>query len=382
MTLAHAAMSAVPSLRRLVVRRTLSFAEADVAHVTVKIADTEAEVLGAAAVVHDAYVARGLVEPHPSGHRVTAHAVMPTTYTLVAKIGDRVVGAISLVKDGPLGLPLEGVYREEVEQLRAAGARLAEVGSLAIAPEHRNKGLVQLLYRYVFDVAVVRGVDRFVIAVHPRSETAYSVPLLFERFGAERTYPGLNSGAKSLGLTVSLTDLPERLREAFGEDAITGNPYHVYYARSWANLAAIPVRPLGRGRPAGPRPRARRRPRRRLRGAVARACSRRCVASSPASPFPAEPAPRCARRRRGGPRSSPRPDVSSARSSLDSPTRRTIVTAMSIDGWSDSSVPSTSTARVYTDEQLFQLELHKIWSRTWVYVGHESEIPRRRTTSS
>lgn len=244
MTLAHAAMSAVPSLRRLVVRRTLSFAEADVAHVTVKIADTEAEVLGAAAVVHDAYVARGLVEPHPSGHRVTAHAVMPTTYTLVAKIGDRVVGAISLVKDGPLGLPLEGVYREEVEQLRAAGARLAEVGSLAIAPEHRNKGLVQLLYRYVFDVAVVRGVDRFVIAVHPRSETAYSVPLLFERFGAERTYPGLNSGAKSLGLTVSLTDLPERLREAFGEDAITGNPYHVYYARSWSNLAAIPVRPM------------------------------------------------------------------------------------------------------------------------------------------
>ncbi len=31
---------------------------------------------------------------------------------------------------------------------------------------------------------------------------------------------------------------------------------------------------------------------------------------------------------------------------------------------------------LYTDEQLFQLELHKIWSRTWVYVGHESEIPR------
>ena len=245
MTLAHSAMSAVPSLRRLVVRRALSFAAADVAHVSVKVAETEAEVLGAAAVVHDAYVARGLVPAHPSGHRVTAHAVLPTTHTLVAKIGERVIGAISLVQDGPLGLPLEGVYRDEVEQFRAAGDRLAEVGSLAIAPEHRNKGLVQLLYRYVFDVAVARGADRFVIAVHPRSESAYRLPLLFERFGGERTYPGLNSGARSLGLTVVLGDLPARLRETFGDEAITGNPYHVYHAHTWPNLQPVPARPLG-----------------------------------------------------------------------------------------------------------------------------------------
>jgi phenylpropionate dioxygenase-like ring-hydroxylating dioxygenase large terminal subunit len=31
---------------------------------------------------------------------------------------------------------------------------------------------------------------------------------------------------------------------------------------------------------------------------------------------------------------------------------------------------------LYTDEELFQLELERIWSRTWVYVGHESEIPK------
>lgn len=31
--------------------------------------------------------------------------------------------------------------------------------------------------------------------------------------------------------------------------------------------------------------------------------------------------------------------------------------------------------QLYTDEQIFQEELEKIWYRTWVYVGHESEIP-------
>ena len=31
---------------------------------------------------------------------------------------------------------------------------------------------------------------------------------------------------------------------------------------------------------------------------------------------------------------------------------------------------------LYTDEAIFREELEKIWYRTWVYVGHESEIPR------
>jgi phenylpropionate dioxygenase-like ring-hydroxylating dioxygenase large terminal subunit len=30
---------------------------------------------------------------------------------------------------------------------------------------------------------------------------------------------------------------------------------------------------------------------------------------------------------------------------------------------------------LYTDEAIFKEEMEKIWSRTWVYVGHESEIP-------
>ena len=30
---------------------------------------------------------------------------------------------------------------------------------------------------------------------------------------------------------------------------------------------------------------------------------------------------------------------------------------------------------LYTDEDIFRLELEKIWYRSWVYVGHASEIP-------
>ncbi len=32
---------------------------------------------------------------------------------------------------------------------------------------------------------------------------------------------------------------------------------------------------------------------------------------------------------------------------------------------------------VYTDPRLFELEMERIWKRSWVYVGHDSQIPKR-----
>jgi phenylpropionate dioxygenase-like ring-hydroxylating dioxygenase large terminal subunit len=31
---------------------------------------------------------------------------------------------------------------------------------------------------------------------------------------------------------------------------------------------------------------------------------------------------------------------------------------------------------VYIDPEVFQLEMERLWSRTWVYLGHESQVPR------
>lgn len=32
--------------------------------------------------------------------------------------------------------------------------------------------------------------------------------------------------------------------------------------------------------------------------------------------------------------------------------------------------------RVYVDPEVFELEMQKIWGRAWIYVGHESQVPR------
>ncbi len=37
---------------------------------------------------------------------------------------------------------------------------------------------------------------------------------------------------------------------------------------------------------------------------------------------------------------------------------------------------------VYTDQQIFELEMEKIQERTWVYCGHESQVPKARATTT
>ncbi|CAN5681509.1 aromatic ring-hydroxylating dioxygenase subunit alpha [soil metagenome] len=44
--------------------------------------------------------------------------------------------------------------------------------------------------------------------------------------------------------------------------------------------------------------------------------------------------------------------------------------------WDQLVRPNQVHGSVYTDPAIFQEELRKIWFRTWVYVGHESEVPQ------
>nr|WP_237564719.1 hypothetical protein [Bordetella parapertussis] len=39
--------------------------------------------------------------------------------------------------------------------------------------------------------------------------------------------------------------------------------------------------------------------------------------------------------------------------------------------------PTRINSRLYVDPEIFQEELDKIWHRTWVYVGHVSEVPNK-----
>jgi 2-chlorobenzoate 1,2-dioxygenase len=31
--------------------------------------------------------------------------------------------------------------------------------------------------------------------------------------------------------------------------------------------------------------------------------------------------------------------------------------------------------KIYTDPEIFDLEMERIWGRSWIYIGHESQVP-------
>ena len=45
--------------------------------------------------------------------------------------------------------------------------------------------------------------------------------------------------------------------------------------------------------------------------------------------------------------------------------------------WDDLIQPGMVHGSLYYDEMIFKEEVEKIWFKTWVYVGHESEVPNK-----
>ncbi len=189
--------------------------KAELAGITIGLAATFPEREQAFRLVHDAYVARGIMVPMRSGMKFSPHHVLPGTTTFIAQRAGRVLGTISLVEDSPIGLPMEAVHAAEVATLRHAGRRFAEVSTLSIAQDVRGRGVSLLLYNALFRWARRhRLIEDLVIAVHPKMREFYCHGLLFECLGPTREYGALNR-ALSTPLRIDLTTAPSRYRDTY-----------------------------------------------------------------------------------------------------------------------------------------------------------------------
>ena len=73
------------SLRGKLVRKQFKVRLENPDNIIFKLAETEEELRSALDLLHDSYVATGLMDPHYSGMRATVYHALPTTSTLIAK---------------------------------------------------------------------------------------------------------------------------------------------------------------------------------------------------------------------------------------------------------------------------------------------------------
>lgn len=142
-----------------------------------KVADTRHEREQAFRLVHDVYRRAGLISESASGMRVMRHHLADGTDVLVAKHDRRVAFTLTLVRDAEFGMPLESLFADEVDSMREQGLQLAEVSCLASRGDGSDKKQrFELLVRMIsltLQTARRRGVQRLLLAVHPRHAKVY-----------------------------------------------------------------------------------------------------------------------------------------------------------------------------------------------------------------
>jgi len=203
-----------------------------------KLAETREELEACFRLLHDAYVQAGFMKPDPSGMRVTVYHALPTTSTLLAKFGDRIVGTISLVRESTLGFPLQKIF--DISAIRRVGGNIAEVSALAVDRRFQATGgmilfpLMKFMYEYAKRYFDTR---HLVIAVNPRHIGMYEGLLFFRRLKQNTVehYDFVN-GAPAVGAHLDLGNAPELYRKVYNKRPPDKNLYHYFTQLDLPNI--------------------------------------------------------------------------------------------------------------------------------------------------
>lgn len=203
-----------------------------------KVAETQQELEDCFRILHDAYVASGFMKPAESGLRLTIYHALPTTTTLCAKYDGRVVGTMSMIREGVFGFPLQSVF--DLSEVRAKQGQIAEISALAVHPDFRKTGgailfpLMKFMYEYCTKYFDTR---HLVIAVNPDKIELYESLLFFTRLqeSVVDRYDFAN-GAPAVGATLDLPVAKEVFRRVYGRRKDRKNLYKYFVTLPLKNI--------------------------------------------------------------------------------------------------------------------------------------------------
>lgn len=181
-------------------------------------------------LVYRVYLEKSYAQPADPPLWYGLHDALPDTTTLIAERGGELVAALTLVFDGPMKLPADAVFPEELDGLRRQDRRLCEIVSLVHTEKRAAAGiqLVQHLFKLAYIAAFcLENATDFVITVNPHHAGYYEKRLLFTRHSGERTY-GKVSGAPAVLLGLDLVHAEGSYRERFDHLSEACNFYRFF----------------------------------------------------------------------------------------------------------------------------------------------------------
>lgn len=155
------------------------------------IANTQEDREAAFELLYQSYVRAELSDPNEHEVRVTPFHLLPESPVFVSKSGDEVISTVTMVIDGVLGLPIDTLYSEKIEQLRRFGAKCAEMCCLADRRLNPERGLTSLIEmtRMALYYAMQEEVDCLLLIAHPRHGKFYKRAMGFKAIDEVRSCP-------------------------------------------------------------------------------------------------------------------------------------------------------------------------------------------------
>lgn len=166
----------------------------------IKFAQTRQELEQSFALVYRVYQKKGFIvgyKKHPLLYNI--YSLLPQTAHIIAKSNQRVISNLTEIRDSrEFGLPMDVIYKPELDSLRAQNRNIVELSALATPTEHRWQNIFLYLVQVMYWHSIYSGVDDVCIAVNPRQKSYYMHMFPFEEFGPLRHHPRVNAPAVGL----------------------------------------------------------------------------------------------------------------------------------------------------------------------------------------
>ena len=172
--------------------------------ITYRLATTHEELEAAFALVWDAYTEVGLHKSDDAGLRLTKYHLLPDTRVFIAianvesrKAGkicteEKVVGTVSIVHDGCLGLPSEELSKDHIINLRQDGGRLAEFIALASNKKGTDNRVTMKLLRLAYEYCHQNGITQIIASLAQHHIGFYRRFMGFKPLGKLSCYQSAN----------------------------------------------------------------------------------------------------------------------------------------------------------------------------------------------
>jgi len=127
-------------------------------------------------LTHECYVASGYCAPKPAGMIVHYPDFdhLPESTHLIAVLGEKVVGAMSLTEDGPGGFTIEDDFKKECEAIRQEGLKVGSLWRLVVDESTREGRVVVIaLMQAIHALLLEQKIETALMVINPKHESVY-----------------------------------------------------------------------------------------------------------------------------------------------------------------------------------------------------------------